>query len=359
MNENFNVGDYEIKPVSSANLDWENLPFDYVETDYSLVANYSDGKWQNACMTKDHTITLNECANIFQYCQEVFEGAKAFCQKDGTVACFRPWAGAQRMYYSAARLCMPQIDIPAYVYFIDEVVKANLSYVPPYGSGAALYLRPFMIGTGKTIGVKPASSYQFRIITTPVGPYFKGGEVSIKCRVADFDRAAPRGTGAIKAGLNYAMSLFPYMQAKEEGYAENFFLDPKTNTFVDETGGANILFVSKSGTLVVPKSLTNSILNSITRRSIVRIAEEICGMTVVERVVSLDEILDESFVECGLCGTAAVVSPVSTVHANGMDIEFPNSQNGCGPVLGELRSILREIQLGEREDPFDWIDKIY
>lgn len=345
--------------MEKKNLDWGNLSFAYQPTDYSYVCNYKNGAWDEGFLTADHTITVSECGGIFHYCQEVFEGLKAYTTKEGRIVCFRPDMNAKRMADSARRLCMPAFPEDKFVEAVKQVVAHNAAWVPPYGSGATLYIRPFMIATGEVIGVKPADEYQFRILVTPVGPYFKGGETSITVTIPDYDRAAPHGTGNIKAGLNYAMSLYPYEKAHEAGYAENMYLDSATRTYVEETGGANVLFVNKEGTLVVPKSATDSILPSITRRSLVALAHDVLGMTVDERPVKFQEVIDENFVECGLCGTAAVISPVARVAKEGFcDVTFPESANGCGPVLKKLRETLAGIQACDVEGPAGWVVEI-
>ena len=292
--------------MEKKDIDWSNLSFGYQETDYSYVSNYKDGKWDDGQLTKDHTVTLNECAGVFQYAQTCFEGLKAYTTEDGRIVCFRPDLNAQRLKDSCERLEMPVFPEDRFVKAVEEVVKANAAWVPPYGSGATLYIRPYIMGTNAVIGVKPADEYQFRILVTPVGPYFKGGAKPITIRVSDFDRAAPHGTGHIKAGLNYAMSLHAIVDAHAQGFAENMYLDPATRTKVEETGGANFIFITKDGTFVTPKS--DSILPSITRRSLMVVAEKYLGLKVEHREVLFDEVKD--FAECGLCGTAAVISPL-------------------------------------------------
>ena len=234
---------------------------------------------------------------------------------------------------------------------IVKVVEANEAYVPPYGSGATLYIRPYMFGSDAVIGVKPASEYQFRVFATPVGPYFKGGAKPITIRVSDYDRAAPHGTGHIKAGLNYAMSLYPIMEAHREGFAENMYLDAATRTKVEETGGANFIFVTRDNKVVTPKS--NSILPSITRRSLIYVAKEYLGLEVEEREVYFDEVKD--FAECGLCGTAAVISPVGKINDHGKEICFPSGMDEMGPVITKLRETLTGIQMGHIKAPEGWI----
>lgn len=343
--------------MDKKDIDWGNLTFAYTPTDVSYVSNYRDGAWDEGALTPDHTLTLSECAGIFHYCQEIFEGLKAYSTKDGDIVCFRPDQNAARMAASARRICMPPFPEDRFIDAVKQVVRANAAWVPPFGSGATLYIRPFMIATGDVIGVKPASEYQFRILVTPVGPYYKGGVKPVALKVPAYDRAAPHGTGNIKAGLNYAMSLYPSVQAHAEGFADNMFLDPGTRTYVEESGGANFIFVTADGGLVVPQSATDSILPSITRRSLVQVATDICGLEVEERPVRFDEI--GKFVECGMCGTAAVISPVGKVVAeDGSVVEFASGMEQVGPVLARLRETLTGIQSGEIEGPEGWVVKI-
>ena len=259
---------------------------------------------------------------------------------------------------SAERLCMPSFPEDKFVEAVKEVVKANAAWVPPFGSGATLYVRPFMIATGIVIGVAPATEYQFRILVTPVGPYFKGGDTAVTLGISKYDRAAPHGTGNIKAGLNYAMSIKAGVEAHAAGYAENLYLDSESRTYVEETGGANILFVDKAGNLVVPQSHTDSILPSVTRRSLVTVAKDMLGMNVIERPVKFGEVLAGDFVECGLCGTAAVISPVGHIEGEGVDVEFPDGAVTSGPVMKKLRETLTAIQSGKIEGPAGWVVKI-
>ena len=310
--------------MEKKNLDWSSLGFGYIQTDKRYVSNYKNGSWDEGTLTSDATITINECAGVLQYAQTVFEGMKAYTTEKGQIVVFRPDLNAERMVNSAKRLEMPPFPQDRFVDAVKQVVKANEGYVPPYGSGATLYIRPYMFGSDAVIGVKPANEYQFRIFCTPVGPYFKGGAKPITIRVSDYDRAAPNGTGHIKAGLNYAMSLHAIVEAHEQGYAENMYLDSATRTKVEETGGANFLFVTKDGKVVTPKSST--ILPSITRRSLVYVAKEYLGLEVEERPVYFDEVKD--FAECGLCGTAAVISPVGKIVDHGKEICLPSGKIG-------------------------------
>lgn len=343
--------------VEKKDIDWKNLSFEYQPTAYSYVCNWKNGAWEEGGLTSDHTVTLSECAGILHYCQECFEGLKAYTTKQGDIVAFRPDLNAERMYDSATRLCMPPFPKDKFVEAVKQVVEANAAYVPPFGTGASLYVRPVMFASGEVIGVKPADEYQFRILVTPVGPYFKDAKAApIKICVASYDRAAPHGTGNIKAGLNYAMSLYPYMQAHEQGFAENMYLDSASHTYVEETGGANIIFAKEDGSLVVPQSHTDSILPSITRRSLVQLARDVLGLEVEERPVRFDEI--GSFVECGLCGTAAVISAVGEVHHNGTAVVFKNGHDEMGPVMTRLRTTLTDIQAGETEGPEGWVVKI-
>ncbi len=335
-------------------MDWANLGFGYIKTPYRYVSEYKDGKWDGGILTGDDKIVISECAGVLQYAQTVFEGLKAYTAKDGRIVTFRPDLNADRMIESAKRLEIPEFPKERFLEAVDKVVAANKSFVPPYGSGASLYLRPFIFGSSAVIGVKPAREYQFRIFATPVGPYFKGGIKPITLRVSDFDRAAPRGTGHVKAGLNYAMSLHAIVDAHENGFDENLYLDPTTRTFIEETGGANFIFVTKDGKIVTPKS--DSILPSITRRSLCFAAEKYLGLTVEERPVKLSEI--ENFAECGLCGTAAVISPVGKINDHGREILFPSGMNEMGETTKKLYETLTGIQTGEIQAPEGWIREI-
>ncbi len=332
-------------------IDWSNLGFNYVKTDKRYVSNYKNGAWDEGALTEDDTVTISECACVLQYAQTCFEGLKAYTTVDGHIVTFRPDLNAERLISSCERLEMPVFPKERFLEAVDEVVKANADYVPPYGSGATLYIRPYMFGSDAIIGVKPANEYQFRMFTTPVGPYFKGGAKPITIRVCDYDRAAPHGTGHIKAGLNYAMSLYPIMDAHRKGFDENMYLDAATRTKVEETGGANFLFVTKDGTVVTPKS--NSILPSITRRSLMYVAEHYLGLKVEQREVYFDEVKD--FAECGLCGTAAVISPVGAIDDHGEKICFPSGMEEGGPITTKLRETLTGIQMGTIEAPEGWI----
>ena len=340
--------------MEKKNIDWSNIGFGYIKTDKRYVSNFKNGAWDEGTLTDDANIVLSECAGVLQYAQTVFEGLKAYTTEDGRIVCFRPDLNASRMADSAKRLEMPAFPEDRFVKAVEETVRANAGFVPPYGSGATLYIRPYMFGTNPVIGVKPADEYQFRMFCTPVGPYFKGGAKPITIKVSDFDRAAPHGTGHIKAGLNYAMSLHAIVTAHQEGYDENMYLDAATRTKVEETGGANFIFVTKDGTVVTPKS--NSILPSITRRSLMVVAEKYLGLKVEHREVYFDEVKD--FAECGLCGTAAVISPVGKIVDHGKEICFPSGMEKMGPTIQKLYDTLTGIQMGRIEAPEGWIKEI-
>lgn len=340
--------------MEKKNIDWSSLGFGYMPTDKRFVSMYKDGKWDEGVLVDDPNVVMNECAGVLQYSQSCFEGLKAYTTKEGKIVCFRPDLNASRMADSCRRLKMPVYDEEKFVDAVKAVVKENAQWVPPYGSGATLYLRPYMFGYNSVIGVKPADEYMFRIFCTPVGPYFKGGAKPITIRVSDLDRAAPHGTGHIKAGLNYAMSLYNIVDAHENGFDENMYLDPATHTYVEETGGANFIFVTKDGKVVTPQS--DSILPSITRRSLMVVAEKYLGLEVENRPVTFEEVKDMA--ECGLCGTAAVISPVGKIVDHGEEICFPSGMDEMGPVTKKLYETLTGIQMGEIEAPEGWIVEI-
>lgn len=340
--------------MEKKNINWSDLGFEYQQTELRYVSNYKDGAWDEGGLTSDANVVINECAGVLQYAQTVFEGLKAYTTEDGRIVTFRPDLNAERLIASSERLEIPAITKEKFLDAIDQVVAANAAFVPPFGSGATLYIRPYIFASNPVIGVKPAEEYQFRIFCTPVGPYFKGGAKPITIKVSDFDRAAPHGTGHIKAGLNYAMSLHAIMTAHAEGFDENMYLDAATRTYVEETGGANFIFITKDKTFVTPKSPT--ILPSITRRSLEYVAQHYLSMPVEERPVPFSEV--PTFAECGLCGTAAVISPVGKIVDHGREILFPSGMEQPGATLMKLRETLTGIQAGEIEAPKGWIFEI-
>lgn len=337
--------------MEKKDIDWSNLGFGYIQTEKRYVSHFKDGAWDDGTLTSDATVVISECAGVLQYAQTCFEGLKAYTTEQGKIVTFRPELNAKRMADTAKRLKMAVPPAEKFLDAIQQTVEANAAYVPPYGSGATLYVRPYLFGSNPVIGVKPADEYQFRVFTTPVGPYFKGGAKPITLRVCDYDRAAPNGTGHVKAGLNYAMSLYAIVEAHEQGYDENMYLDAATKTKVEETGGANFIFVTKDGTVVTPKS--DTILPSITRRSLMYVAKEYLGLKTEEREVLLEEVKD--FAECGLCGTAAVISPVGKIVNHGVEINLPSGMDAMGPVTKKLYDTLTGIQMGTLEAPEGWI----
>lgn len=329
----------EIKNNEKPELDWTNLGFGYHETPARFVAHFTDGKWDEGGLTADPNVVLSESACVLHYSQAVFEGLKAYRTEDGRIICFRPELNAQRINDSCERMAIPPIPDGMFMRAVDETVKANADYVPPYGTGASLYLRPIAFGTTPVVGVKPALDYEFRLFATPVGPYFKGGMKPLRLRLSLLDRAAPHGTGHIKAGLNYAMSLYNIVDAHKNGYDENIYLDSATRTYVEETGGANLIFVDGNGTVVTP--LSDTILPSITRRSLMSIAAAL-GFRSETRRVRADEL--GNFVCAGLCGTAAVISPVGSIDTPSGTIKYDCAEND---VIHTLYNTLRAIQLGK------------
>lgn len=337
--------------MEKIHTDWENMGFSYRKTDKRYVANFKNGKWEEGVLTADQNIVLNECAGVLQYAQTCFEGMKAYTTKDGKIVIFRPDLNAQRLENSAERIHMAPFPKDRFVDAVIQTVKANAAYVPPYGSGGSLYIRPYLFGISPVIGVRPAEEFQFRIFTTPVGPYFKNGPKPLTLCVSDFDRAAPHGTGNAKLGLNYAMSLHALVTAKENGFDENMYLDSATRSKVEETNGANFIFVTKDNKLITPKSET--ILPSITRRSLMVIAKDYLGLEVEEREVYFGEVKD--FTECGLCGTAAVISPVGKINDHGNEICFPSGMTEMGPITKKLYDTFTGILLGRNKAPEGWI----
>ncbi|MDO5531463.1 branched-chain amino acid aminotransferase [Sutterella sp.] len=340
--------------MEKKNIDWSKLGFAYTKTDYRWQSTWDNGEWSEGGLLEDPEFHLLESACVFHYSQSCFEGLKAYTTEDGRIVTFRPDQNGLRMIDSAKRLEIPPFPLEKFLQSIDEVVRANAAWVPPYGTGASLYIRPVLFGSGPQIGVAPAPSYTYRVFVMPVGSYFKEGPKPIRICVSDYDRAAPHGTGAIKAGLNYAMSLFPTQEAHRNGYAENMYLDPQTRTYVEETGGANILFVDADNNLIVPKS--QSILPSVTRRSLVYVGQHYLGLNVIERQVRLDEV--KNFKECCLCGTAAVLAPVGLIHTHEGDIALPSGMDQMGEICGKLRQTLTDIQACKIEAPEGWIRTI-
>ena len=337
----------------TVNIDWGNLGFNYIKTDYRYISYWKDGKWDDGNLIEDNMLTISEASTALHYGQQCFEGLKAYRTKSGKIQLFRPDENAKRMNNSLSKLLMPEIPVDKFIDACKQVVKANEHFVPPYGTGGTLYLRPFVIGVGDNIGVKPATEYIFVVFCLPVGNYFKGGMTPCNFMIADYDRAAPHGTGANKVGGNYAASLQPHKVAVDRGFADCIYLDPATRKNIDEVGAANFFGITRNNKFVTPKS--SSILPSITKYSLKHIAEHYLGMKVYERNVPIDN-LDE-FKEAGACGTAAVITPIGGIEYNG-HLHVFYSETEVGPVIKELYRILCGIQFGDIEGPEGWIFEV-
>ena len=335
------------------NIDWENLGFTYIKTDYRFISYWKDGKWDDGKMTTDNKVHISEGSPVLHYGQSCFEGMKAYRTKDGSINLFRPEENAKRMINSCQRLLMPEFPVEKFVEAAKAVVKANEKWVPPYNTGSTLYLRPYLMGVGDNIGVSPATEYIFSIFAMPVGPYFKGGLTPTNFIVSDYDRAAPHGTGAAKVGGNYASSLLPGKEAHDRNFSDCIYLDPATHTKIEEVGSANFFGITKDNRFVTPKS--PSILPSITKYSLLYLAEHHLGMQVEEGDVYIDK-LDE-FSEAGACGTAAVISPIGGIqHGDNFHVFY--SETEVGPVTRKLYEELTGIQFGDLEAPEGWIVKV-
>jgi len=334
------------------NIDWGNLGFDYKPTEYRFVATYKNGAWSEGELITNSNVQVHEGSPALHYGQQCFEGMKAQTAKDGRVLLFRPDLNAERLRQSCERLSMVELPNELFNRGVKEAVRANYRFIPPYGSGAALYIRPLLLGTGQNLGLRPATEYEFRVFVSPVGPYYKGTGLSlIKLAVTDYDRAAPSGTGAVKVGGNYAGGFIATKIAKELGANEALYLDSATRTYLEEAGSANIIISLSDDRLITP--LSPAILPSITRRSVMQIAKDELGMKTEERPIHLINEFSE-FEEMGACGTAAVISPVQSILYKNEWMHMKNSKEGVGPVMQNLYNSLTQIQKGEREDSFGW-----
>ena len=334
-------------------LDWKNLGFSYIKTDYRFIARWKDGKWDNGELTTDSTLHIHEGSTALHYGQQCFEGLKAYRCKDGSINLFRPDQNAKRMQNTCNRLLMPQVPTELFIRACKEVVKANEKWLAPYGSGATLYLRPFVIGVGENIGVRPAPEYIFSVFCCPVGAYFKGGMKPSNFLVTDYDRAAPHGTGGVKVGGNYAASLLPHELAAERKFADAIYLDPKTHTKIEEVGAANFFGITRDNKFITP--LSPSILPSITKYSLLYLAKERLDMETIEGDVYINEL--DQFAEAGACGTAAVISPIGGIQY-GDDFHVFYSETDVGPITKRLYEELTGIQFGDVEAPEGWIVKV-
>lgn len=335
--------------------EWSKLDFSYRYVPYRFHAHWKDGAWDEGILTTENKISIDEGATCLHYGQQIFEGMKAQRARDGRILLFRPRENAKRFRESARRLLMAEVPEELFMKGIVEAVKANIDYVPPYGTGASLYIRPFQIGIGENLGVRAAYEYLFVVFVTPVGPYFKAGFKPISLKVESFyDRAASHGIGQAKAGGNYSASLFPLKKAKDEGFNEVVYLDPKEHKYFEETGASNVFFVFKNGSLATPKS--DSILYSITRRSLVDVARLDFGLNMEERPVGLDEI--DNFAEVGACGTAAVVTPVGWLTYLGKKYSFYADGKEPGPITTKLYKQLIALQVADIPDKRGWLEEI-
>ena len=342
--------------VNKKPLNWAELGFQYVKTDFRFTATHSEGEWQPGKLVEDENIAIHEGAPALHYAQQCFEGMKAQTAEDGRILLFRPELNSERMNRTAARLLMPEVPQSLFLQAVEETVRANYAWIPPYGSGASLYIRPMLIGVGENLGLKPARTFEFRVFVSPVGPYYKeAGLAAIGLAVSDMDRAAPQGTGSYKAGANYAGGLMATLRAQELGANEALYLDAAERRYIDEAGSANIVIAMADGSLATPKS--SAILPSITRRSVMEIAASELGMKTVERAIDLREEFD-SFKEMGACGTAAVLSPVGRIYFDDEWHVVNSDGNSVGPVMQQLYDSLVSIQKGESEDSFGWLHEV-
>jgi branched-chain amino acid aminotransferase len=339
--------------MNKTEINWQELGFDYIKTDLRYISVWKDGTWDEGNLVEDNFLKISEASTALHYGQQCFEGLKAYRTKDGSIQLFRPDENAKRMQRSCEKILMPEMPVDKFIDACMQVVKANEHFVPPYGTGASLYLRPFMFGTGHNVGVKPATEYIFCVFCLPVGAYFKGGMTPVNFITSEYDRAAPMGTGAAKVGGNYAASLQAHKEAVEAGFADCIYLDAATHTKIEEVGAANFFGITKDDVFVTPKS--PSILPSITKYSLLYLAENYMNMKVEERDVEVDNI--DEFKEAGACGTAAVITPIGAISHQGVNHVF-HSETEVGPFTKELYDTLTGIQLGDVEAPEGWIYKV-
>lgn len=340
--------------IEKVNINWSELKFSYIKTDYRYFSFYKDGKWDEGYLSESNDIKINEGSPIIHYGQGAFEGLKAFTQKNGEIAIFRPQMNWRRLIQSAKRLLMPEVSEEKFINALRQIVKSNYRWIPPFGVDASFYLRPYEIGIGENLGVKPANEYLFSVFGVPVGPYFKGDFKPVKMIVSSYDRAAPKGTGNVKVGGNYAASLLPHELAVKEGYSDCIYLDPKENKYIEEVGAANFFGITKDGRFLTPNS--PSILQSITRLSLMQIAEDQLGLKVEQTKIPIDSL--EQFIEVGACGTAAVITPIGRIKYNDKEFIFYDNGNSAGPITTKLYNTLLSIQRGEIEDKYSWLYKV-
>ncbi|GIM27410.1 branched-chain-amino-acid aminotransferase [Clostridium polyendosporum] len=337
----------------NVNIDWSNLGFSYIKTDFRYVSRWKDGSWDEGQLVEDNQLTISEASTALHYGQQCFEGLKAYRTKDGKIQLFRPDQNSKRINNSCRRILMPEIPEEKFIDACIKVVKANEHYVPPYGTGATLYIRPFVIGVGDNIGVKTAPEFIFCVFCIPVGPYFKGGLAPVNFIVSEYDRAAPYGTGGAKVGGNYAASLYPHEVAAKKGFADCIYLDPATHTKIEEVGAANFFGITKDNKFITPQS--PSILPSITKYSLLYIAKEYLGMETEEGDVLIDNL--DRFTEAGACGTAAVITPIGGIEYKG-NLHVFHSETEVGPITKKLYDTLYGIQFGDVKAPEGWIVEV-
>jgi branched-chain amino acid aminotransferase len=333
-------------------MDWANLGFGYRKANCMFVAEYKDGKWNEGELREEDTLPIHVASTCLHYGQEGFEGMKAYRAKDGRILLFRPEENAKRLQRTSERIMMAKVPTDFFVDAVKKVVKANEEFIPPYGTGGSLYIRPVLFGTGPMMGVQPSKEYTFVIFVSPVGAYFKAGLSPVNFITTTYDRAAAHGTGQAKVGGNYAGSLLPHKEAVDKGFADCVYLDPLTHTKIDEVGAANFFGITKDGGFVTP--ISSSILGSVTKYSLLQVAKDL-GMEAEEREVHIDN-LDE-FAEAGACGTAAVITPIGAIEHYGKKHVF-YSETETGPITRKLYDHLTGIQYGDIEDKHGWITEL-
>ncbi|QCI87319.1 branched-chain amino acid aminotransferase [Vagococcus zengguangii] len=338
---------------AAVDLDWNNLGFSYIKTDERYISHWKDGVWDKGTLTEDNQVTISEGSTVIHYGQSCFEGLKAYRTKSGEVQLFRPEENAKRLQRSCRRLLMPEVSEEQFLSAVKQVVIANERWIPPYGTGGTLYLRPYVMGVGDNIGVAPAQEYIFGVFAIPVGAYFKGGLAPTSFIISEYDRAASHGTGGVKVGGNYASSLLPGKEAKQRSFSDCIYLDPATHTKIEEVGAANFFAITKDGRFVTPDS--PSILPSITKYSLLYLAEHHLGMPVSQEDIYINQL--DQYAEAGACGTAAVISPIAGIQ-NGEDYHVFYSETEVGPVTRRLYDLLTGIQFGDEEAPTGWITKV-
>ena len=342
--------------VNKQQLNWTELGFQYHRTDYRFCAQYSSGSWNRGEMTASEVIQVHEGAPALHYAQQCFEGMKAQTAADGRVLLFRPDLNSERMNMAASRLLMPEVPRKMFIDAVQETVRANYSWIPPYGSGASLYIRPMLIGVGENLGLRPAQQFEFRVFVSPVGPYYKSDGLGvISLAVSEIDRAAPNGTGCYKVGANYAGGLLATRKAQDKGAHEALYLDSAEGRYIDEAGSANIVIAMKDGSFITPNS--NAILPSITRKSLMVIAREQLHLKTEARPIDLRLEISQ-FEEAAACGTAAVLAPVGWILVDQQWHAIYKDGQTVGPIMQELYDRLVGIQMGELSDAFDWCHEV-